>query len=152
MSRPETPARGKSASSKPGWGGNRWRTKTNTWRSGLEESNALHLDAAGVKYTYESEKIAYTVPESGHKYTPDFIIDRSDGARIYIETKGMFDLKDRKKHLLIQAQHPNIDLRFVFSRSAQKIRKGSKTSYADWCQAHGFQYADKLVPLSWLTP
>ena len=54
------------------------------------------------------------------------------------------------KHLCIKKQHPNLDIRFVFTSSKAKLRKGSKTSYADWCEKNGFLYADKDVPQEWL--
>jgi len=54
------------------------------------------------------------------------------------------------KHLSIKKQHPSLDIRFVFSNSNAKLRKGSKSTYADWCQKHGFLYADKDVPDDWL--
>jgi hypothetical protein len=57
---------------------------------------------------------------------------------------------DRQKHLLIKQQHPEYDIRFVFSNSKSKLNKESKTTYADWCNKHGFQYADKLIPVDWL--
>jgi hypothetical protein len=52
--------------------------------------------------------------------------------------------------LLIKDQHPTTDIRFVFQNSKNKIRKGSKTTYADWCKKNGFQYSDKTIPMSWL--
>src|SRR3546814_2796560 len=54
-----------------------------------------------------------------------------------------------RKHELIKAQHPGLDIRFVFSRSKSPIRKGSKTTYADWCAKRGIPFADKLVPQEW---
>ena len=32
-----------------------------------------------------------------------------------------------------------------------KIYKGSKTSYADWCLEYGFVFADKVIPTDWIT-
>lgn len=116
------------------------------YRSGLEERVASELTAAGVTYEYEMTKIAYVKPESKHKYTPDFVL--SNG--IIVETKGRFLADDRAKHLLIKAQHPSLDIRFVFSRSATSIGSGSKTTLADWCTKHGFLYADKTIPEEWL--
>ena len=94
---------------------------------------------------YESFKISYVIPASNHTYLPDFKLPNG----IIIETKGRFILQDRKKHLLIQKQYPTFDIRFVFSNSRVKISKKSKTTYADWCEKHGFKYADKLIPKSW---
>ena len=120
------------------------------YRSGLESINAEELDNKGIEYSYEKESFEYTIPESKHKYTPDFIIETASGKEIIIETKGRFVIDDRKKHLLIKEQHPDRDIRFVFSNSRGKIRKGSKTTYGMWCEKNGFLYADKLIPKKWL--
>ena len=116
------------------------------FRSGLEEKVAKQLGQAGVAFEYETTKIAYVVPESLHKYTPDFVLPNG----IIVETKGRFVVSDRKKHLLIQKQRPDLDIRFVFSNSKTKISKGSKTSYADWCNKNNFTFADKEIPEEWL--
>ncbi|MCW2286656.1 hypothetical protein M2320_004466 [Rhodoblastus acidophilus] len=97
-------------------------------------------------FTYEGMKIAYVVPERHASYTPDFPLPNG----IIVETKGEFDLDDRKKHLLIQEQYPELDIRFVFQNSKNKIYKGSKTTYAMWCEKNGFKYADKSIPQAWL--
>ena len=116
------------------------------FRSGLEldlDESLKHLEIDG---EYEKNKIKYTVPSSEHTYTPDFRLPNG----IYIETKGRFVTEDRKKHLLIKSQHPNLDIRFVFQNSKNKIRKGSKTTYADWCDKYGYKYSDKTIPKEWL--
>lgn len=115
------------------------------YRSGLEEKVSEDLTKRSVKFEYETKKIGYVVHES-RTYTPDFILPNG----VIIETKGRFTLEDRKKHLLVKAQHPDLDIRFVFSNSRNKIRKGSKTSYADWCDKNGFMYADKRIPDEWI--
>lgn len=116
------------------------------FRSGLEVKVAEQLKGSGVAVEYETTKIKYVVPESVHTYTPDFVLPNG----IVVETKGRFTLPDRKKHLLIQKQHPEKDIRFVFTNSNNKISKGSKTSYADWCRKNGFKFSDKKVPDEWL--
>ncbi|MDF0504870.1 hypothetical protein POK33_29475 [Burkholderia cenocepacia] len=116
------------------------------YRSGLEEAIAEQLRQAGVVAAYEEDKIPYVTPATPHKYTPDFRLPNG----IYIETKGRFETADRKKHLLIKEQHPELDIRFVFTRSKTTISKASKTTYAMWCDKNGFQYADKWVPDAWL--
>jgi hypothetical protein len=116
------------------------------FRSGLEEKVAAQLWEADMEVKYESEKIEYFTPLTNHKYCPDFILPNG----IIIETKGRFMLADRKKHILIQNQHPDLDIRFVFSRSRTPITKGSPTTYGDWCTTHNFQYADTLIPPAWL--
>lgn len=116
------------------------------YRSGLEEKVSKQLDELSVEYEYEKLKIVYEVHEK-RTYTPDFKI-LSNG--IIVETKGRFLGADRKKHLLIKKQHPELDIRFVFSNSKAKLSKGSPTSYADWCNKNGFKWADKLIPEEWL--
>lgn len=117
-------------------------------RSGLEADVASALTLAGVEYEYEKLKLKYIVPASTHTYTPDFRL-RQNG--LIVETKGRFTAADRKKMLLVKQQHPDLDIRFVFTNSKTKIAKGSKTSYADWCEKHGFKYADKRIPEDWIT-
>lgn len=107
---------------------------------------AAQLQAAGVPAEYENKVIPYEKPASKHRYTPDFELPNG----IIVETKGRFVTADRQKHLLIRAQWPWIDIRFVFSNSRARISKTSATTYAAWCEKHGFAYADKRVPEGWL--
>lgn len=120
--------------------------RTGAYRSGLEDKVSKQLESKGVKYAYEEWSIPYVIPESNHKYTPDFLLPNG----IFIETKGLWDADDRKKHLLIREQHPELDIRLVFSSSRAKLYKGSTTSYAEWCEKHDIKFADKLIPVEWL--
>ena len=115
------------------------------FRSGLEEETSKFLTDNGAKFTYEEMKIRYLQPATERQYTPDFVLENG----IIIETKGRFLVADRKKHILIKRQHPHLDIRFVFSNSKQKLNKASRTTYAQWCEKYGFQYAVKYVPLAW---
>lgn len=116
------------------------------FRSGLEEANARRLESLGVEVKFESLTIPYTVPETQRKYTPDFPLPNG----IIVETKGKLEPKDRAKHLFIQNQHPDLDIRFVFQRPYDKIVKGSKTTYAMWADKHGFKWATRVVPEDWV--
>jgi hypothetical protein len=120
------------------------------YRSGLEYTFAEDLENKGIKYTYEEEVVKYTKPESSHRYTPDFVVTTKSGNTITIETKGRFLPADRIKHLLVKQQYPNLDLRFVFTNSKCRLSKRSKTTYAQWCDRHGFMHANRLIPLAWL--
>jgi len=122
----------------------------NGWRSGLEEKVAAELDRHGIQYEYEQNSISFVVPSRTAKYTPDFYVTSRSGKLIICESKGRFVTADRQKHLLVKAQHPELDIRFVFSNSRQTISKTSRTTYAMWCEKHGYLYADKLVPKEWL--
>lgn len=118
----------------------------NGYRSGLEDKVTDELRAKGVAFTYESHVVPYTKPEKVHKYTPDVVLPNG----IVIETKGRFVTADRQKHLFVKKQHPDLDIRFVFSRSKSTISKTSDTTYAMWCEKNGFQFADKSIPDAWL--
>ena len=90
------------------------------YRSGLEDKLSEQISDAGLDVNYETDKIAYTVPERQSQYTPDFRINTPDG-HFYIEGKGRFTVDDRAKHLLIREQHPDTSIRFVFSNANAKL-------------------------------
>jgi predicted nuclease of restriction endonuclease-like RecB superfamily len=119
------------------------------YRSGLEDKAAAQIKAAGVQLLYETDKVNYVVPERNAKYTPDFRLPKKGGF-FYVETKGIWNVGDRQKHLLIKQQHPDLDIRFVFSNCNSKLYKGSKTTYAAYCDKHGFVYSHKTIPEEWL--
>lgn len=141
------------------------------FRSGLEKKIAAQLDAAGIKYGYETVKVPYEVPARTAKYVCDFPVDnvnlRADGTYegIVIEGKGHFgannfggrfsnmkdnSAKERQKFALLHEQHPHLDIRFVFSRASAPIYKGSKTTHGKWATDHGFKWSEKVVPSEWL--
>ncbi len=115
------------------------------YRSGLEDKIGEQLSGLGLPVLFEVTKVRFTPPLKQRTYTPDFILPNG----IIIETKGRFVTDDRQKHKAIKAEHPDLDVRFVFSRSRTKISKTSKTSYGDWCDKYGFTYADAFVPVEW---
>ncbi len=67
---------------------------------------------------------------------------------IIVEAKGRLTVFDRAKHLAIKAQHPEKDIRFIFQFD-NKLFKGSKTRYSDWCEKKGFKFAFLKIPKSW---
>lgn len=115
------------------------------YKSSLEKKAA---DLLPPECKYEPDKIAYEIPRSMHKYTPDFKIKD----KVYIEVKGIFDSDDRKKHLLVKQQHPDIQIKFLFGKPHNKLNRASKTTYAMWCEANGFEWADikEGIPKDWL--
>lgn len=122
---------------------NEKKNETKTYKSGLEARCAA---AAGGGALYESLSIPYIRPAKICRYTPDFVLPNG----IVVETKGRFEAADRKKHLLVREAFPDIDIRFVFSNSRNRLNKRSTTTYADFCEKNGFLYADKEIPESWL--
>jgi hypothetical protein len=116
------------------------------FRSGFEGEVSDQIAAVtGLPAAYEQVVVDYITPATKHKYHPDFQLPSG----ILIETKGRFVPADRKKHLLVKAQHPELDIRLVFYNERAKLSKTSKTTYADWCEKNGIKWARKLVPAEW---
>ena len=92
------------------------------YRSGLEHKLSVYLDELKVSYLYEQIKIEWE-DLAYRTYTPDFVLDNG----IIIEPKGMFTAADRRK-----------------------LRKGAKSTYAEWCIKYGFKYYDRIIPEDWL--
>lgn len=115
------------------------------YRSGLEIKVKDYLKEMKVKFKYEAIKIEWE-DLMYRTYTPDFILQNG----IIVEVKGRFTSDDRRKHVAIKKQHPNLDIRFVFENSRRKLSKGAKTSYATWCERNKFLYADRVIPEEWL--
>lgn len=115
------------------------------FRSGLEHSISIYLKEKHVRFEYETLKIEWE-DLAYRTYTPDFILPNG----IIIESKGMFTAADRRKHIAISRQHPDLDIRFVFESSKRKLRKGAKSTYGEWCTKYGFRFYDRIIPEEWL--
>ena len=102
-------------------------------KSRLESSFGAFLRGRGIPFDYESEKYPYQLkPQT---YLPDF---KMEG--MIFETKGYFPNADRQKMRAVLACNPNIDLYMVFSNPDKPIRKGSKTTYGEWCTEQGIPW------------
>ena len=131
-----------------------WRSKSKLrsnaikhgYRSGFEHKVSDQLKESKIHFEYEVTIIPYIRPETKHTYTIDFTLPNG----ILVETKGRWVLEDRKKHLLIKKQKPELDIRMVFQSAKTKIRKGSKTTYGMFCDKHDIPWAEKNIPESWL--
>jgi hypothetical protein len=108
------------------------------------------LDALGVRYRRgggKGDRKADLIPFVEHrKYKPDVVLPNG----IIIEVKGYWLPEDRTKHLLIREANPALDVRFVFQNPNSRLRKGSQTTYAMWCDQHGFKHAARAIPPEWL--
>ena len=113
------------------------------FRSRLERDVADDMTSRGVGYGYEVCRVKYV---STRAYVPDFILPNG----ILIEVKGWFRPSDRAKHLRIKEQHPELELRFLFSRASQKLSRQSPTTYAQWCDRYGFKWCEKKIPQGWI--
>ena len=74
----------------------------NRYRSKYEEDVCSKLHKSKVPFEYETINLYYEISEQ-RKYIPDIILPNG----IIIELKGRFTSKDRKKMLLVIAQHPD---------------------------------------------
>lgn len=121
------------------------RQKDSEYRSPIEEKVADQLKGQGFKNIYEIGRIPY-VKSIAH-YIPDFVLPNG----IIIEVKGYpFESFDRSKHLYLKKQHPDLDVRFIFENPRLPIYPKSKTTYGDWCDKNGFEYAHAYVPTEWI--
>jgi hypothetical protein len=121
------------------------RRSSDPYKSGLEAKIAKQFEERGLDPRYESVKLRYVRPQSDHFYKPDFQLPNG----IFVEAKGFWEPSDRIKHLWIKQCNPDVEIRFVFSSAHKPIRKGSPTSYADWCDNNGFMWAERTIPAEW---
>ena len=111
-------------------------------RVNLKSQFADNLTKKKIIFTYETLSIDYEITCT---YRPDFILNN-----FIVETKSYFSKEDRRKHLIIKATRPELDIRFCFQNSRTKLSKTKNSiSYAKWCERHGFQYCDKFIPDDW---
>jgi len=116
------------------------------YRSNLERNIAKALEESKIVFEYEAQRLSYQ--PKVRTYLPDFYIPDDD---FYIEGKGYFhDSQERTRHLLIREQL-GIDVKFVFGNSSNRIGKGSKMTYANWCDKHNFDYSDGRPPKKWFS-
>jgi hypothetical protein len=126
------------------WTQRRSKSLRSKYRSKFEERLAGGLAKRGIAFSYETSRFDYTVLR---RYTPDFVFDNG----VIIEAKGYFTSEDRTKHLRVRECNPELDIRFCFQNASNKLNKKSKTSYADWCDKHGFLWCERVIPTEWVS-
>ena len=117
------------------------------YKSNSEYEAAQQLHKLKIAFEYEKDTLPYEWRED-KKYTPDFFLPNG----VVLEVKGRFMAEDRKKHLFIRSQYPDLDIRFVFDTPYRKLYKGGKMTYADWCNKYGYQFCklNEGIPQEWL--
>tara|TARA_E500000305_G_scaffold109912_2_gene116204 strand:+ start:158 stop:568 length:411 start_codon:yes stop_codon:yes gene_type:complete len=117
------------------------------FRSKSEEKIYNYLLNKKIPHEYEKGKIKYQWLED-KKYIPDFILKENG---IILEVKGRFVREDRKKHLFIRKQKPELDIRFIFDNPKAKLYKGGKMTNASWCDKYKFKYCSlrEGIPEAW---
>lgn len=137
------------------------RAKKHSYR-GFELDSGLELDVIkelyvdrrklkkAFKFERDTEKLEYEVKGT---YNPDFIIQREDGHKIYVEVKGYLDENARRKMIAVRRCHPEKDIRFLFEKN-NPLRKGAKMRLAEWAIKVGFNGASvgRKIPVEWLVP
>ena len=130
-----------------------------TFRSKLEGYCYTKLKEANIKNEYEELTITLIEPfrfngkyYAGNTYTPDFV-----GDNFIIECKGFFTDVARIKWKLflnnyVVKKHPEIKIYMLFYNARQKIYKKSKSTYAEWCEKHGIEWAHRKIKKEWLSP
>lgn len=112
------------------------------FRSNYEKTVYQTAKEGGFSVEYEPFSLSYLVKGN---YYPDFILPNG----IIVEAKGYFDSRARAKMVAVKKHNPNLDIRMLFMNSKTKVRKGSKLTYADWCNKYGFPFADGMIPVEW---
>jgi hypothetical protein len=113
------------------------------YRSMSEVRFASKLLKAEVDFKYEPDTFTYTYKPM--KYTPDFKVE-GRGKPIYLEFKGKLDIDTRKKMRAIKKCNPEVDIRFVFEKPNNLIRKRKtpteRSRYWQWAEKNGFLWYD----------
>lgn len=125
----------------------RWRShKKGKYKSQFESKVADYLKQHDRKAEYEPRRFKYTRPAH---YTPDWQI----GPNRFIEAKGYFSPSDRSKMLAVREEYPKLEFYLLFANSRIKLSRKSKTTYGEWAEEHGFQWADfkSGIPDEWFT-
>ena len=107
--------------------------------------DANNLEGRSIDAQYEVDTFTYRVEETC-KYTPDWTVKKKNGRMVYLEYKGVLDGKTRKKMKLVKKFNPKLDIRLIFEKASNKIYKGSKTTYGEWADLHGFKWTDNTLP------
>lgn len=116
--------------------------RSSIYRSGFEEKVADRLREKGIEFEYEQHKLAWIKPETKHTYTPDIYC-----GGVFYELKGYMDIDTRKLMLNVIQQHPDKKFCMVFQQPNKPIRKGSKTTYAMWCDKNKIDHCtvDEMI-------
>lgn len=117
----------------------------NKFRSGFEKKVYDEAIGRGQKLDFESKvsTLNYTRLST---YLPDFTL--SNG--VLVECKGRFTAADRSKMLNVRKQNPGVDIRFVFQRANNRLTKSANSkTYIEWCEQHGFKWAQGTIPEEW---
>jgi len=115
--------------------------------SGLEGPTANALSTSRVPYSFLTVRLKIYAVWGKAAYVPKFTF--GEGTSIVIETVDVFTTENRLIYLDVKLQYPEIDIRFIFP-DPNRCFRGQKTTYAKWCEQHGFKYSGQTVPEEWI--
>ena len=107
---------------------------------------AADMDARGIKWHYEHEKLEYTIDAT---YNPDFTLYANDDK--LIEYKGKMTQTVRTKLLAIKRSNPDRQLYLVFEKPDNKLSSRPKSlRYWEWAERNGFEWSDQVIREEWI--
>lgn len=121
------------------------KKKEPAFRSSLEKKIYEDAISRGRELDHEppDAHLSYVIPT---KYIPDFRLPSG----VLVEAKGWLRPRDRAKMLRVKKENPGSDIRFVFQRANSRIGKAaSSLAYWQWCEKHGFPWAEGVIPDEW---
>ena len=124
------------------------KAKDNKYRSGSERRLAELINSLKGTFKFEPYYITYRVSQT-RKYLPDFVLPNG----IILEVKGRFTAADRQKQLLVRKSNPFNDIRIVFDNPNNKLYKGAKSTYGEWCTKNGIVFCsskDHTIIAGWI--
>ena len=109
--------------------------KTGKYKSALESKVASLL---GRGWEYEGVSVDYI---QRRKYVVDFS-PKNKKNKIYVEVKAFFRPGDISKYKAVKEALDGTEYSLVFVLAApnKKVRKGAKSTMADWCEKNGFKW------------
>jgi hypothetical protein len=116
------------------------------FHSGLERTIAKKLKNRGVAVKYEERDVEYLVPKALDGFVFQFQLENG----ILIQTIGRSVQEDRKRLRLIKEQHPELDIRLVFTNANSRLSDGGEVTCAMWADSMGFKWAEVSIPDSWI--
>ncbi len=114
------------------------------YKSWYEADLADELKRLKCKAKYEPVKLKYQL---NLNYKPDWVLPNG----VILEAKGKLDYETRRKMEAVKKANPKKDIKLIFMKASNTIRKGSKTTYGDWATQNGFDWSEGFViPELWL--
>ncbi len=111
-------------------------------KSILEVRTQAWLEENDIPFEYEAEKWVYAFKPA--KYTPDFKVPGPT-----LECKGKLTRDVRRKLMAIATSNPERKIALIFEKPENKIERGSRTTYAEWAEKHGFLWSAVTPRKEW---